>query len=302
MDDLKATLKDYAVRLGRRFEEQRGSDSRVKEVILISAVVVLLAGVVLSVRANPELLQNVDGSMVWAILIVGVPVTIALNALEFVFMGRLAERSIAFGKALEVTVIGSAANMLPLPGSTIVRVAGLKFAGVGFKLGAAITLLVSVVWIGVAFLYAGSMLAAFSEPALGWGLVVTGAAALVAVSVVLLQFEIRASWYFALLATKFVLVLIDAVRIYWCFLALGVALSFWQASVFVISSVLGSAVSIVPAGLGVRELLSSGIAPIVGISAAAGFLTATLNRVLGLVVLLPLAGLLAIRERRSVKT
>ena len=56
---------------------------------------------------------------------------------------------------------------------------------------------------------------------------------------------------------KFGLVLIDSTRIYLCLLILGVDGSFIQASVLSVSSVVGAAVSIVPAGLGIREAVAA---------------------------------------------
>lgn len=51
------------------------------------------------------------------------------NAVEFGILARLGRVQIPIAKALEITVLGSAANMLPLPGSTLVRVVALKAAG-----------------------------------------------------------------------------------------------------------------------------------------------------------------------------
>jgi uncharacterized membrane protein YbhN (UPF0104 family) len=70
----------------------------------------------------------------------------------------------------------------------------------------------------------------------------------------------------------------------------------------VVGSVVGSAVSIVPAGLGIRELVSAGLAPVIGIEASAGFLSAAVSRVLEVVVLVPLALVLARRLERQPET
>lgn len=300
MQRFNTAIRSFALWLDKSSEERLSTSPRTKEVILLLAIVFLMAGLYISISSSPQLLDDVEWGIILVIVIIGVPATILLNALEFIVIGRMVDRTIDWNKAIEITTIGSAANMMPLPGSTIVRVASLKRSGVGYKLSATITLLVSIVWIGVAFVYAGSMVVIWAEPAPGLALMAAGLSALVAVSVLIRHFGIARSKFVFLLLTKACLVLVDAMRIYLCFIALKVTLEFWQASIFVISSVLGSAVSIVPAGIGVRELLSSGIAPLVGLPAAAGFLTATLNRVLGLSVLLPVAGVLTLREKQRV--
>ena len=99
---------------------------------------------------------------------------------------------------------------------------------------------------------------------------------------------------------KLLLVATDVFRIYLCFLALGEAAHFAQAAAFAVAAVLGSAVSVVPAGLGVREAVSAGLAPLVGLAPALGFLAASLNRLLDLVTVLPIAcGLLVFARLQS---
>ena len=206
--------------------------------------------------------------------------------------------SISLSKAMEVTIMGSAANMLPLPGSTMVRVAALKLSGAGIKHSTLTTLIVAIVWVSISFLYAGLMLSTFHYDGLGEILSIIGLISLLVTSITVFSTQIKTVEYLKLIIIKLSLVSVDAVRIYWCFQVFDIELMFSQASAFVISSVLGSAVSIVPAGLGVREVVSAGIAPLVGLAPSAGFLTATLNRVIGLSALLPLAGVLIYLERK----
>jgi uncharacterized protein (TIRG00374 family) len=93
-----------------------------------------------------------------------------------------------------------------------------------------------------------------------------------------------------------VLVVLDAIRIYLCLAALGTDATFAQASAFAVASAAGSAVSIVPGGLGVREAVTAALAPAVGLAAAVGFLAAALNRLIGLPVMVPLALWLSLRS------
>jgi uncharacterized membrane protein YbhN (UPF0104 family) len=267
---------------------------KIKRMILLVASVLLSIGVYYSFSQNPDLIRRVDKDWLLVLALVGVPVTIVLNALEFYISARMIDAKVAFLKSIEVTVIGSAANMLPFPGSTMVRVAALKMSGANFKNSALVTLLIAFVWIGVSFIFSGSVLVFYPNNYLGFIFSAVGGGTLIFTMLFIHMMKIKWRYYLKLLLTKVSLVLVDAARILVCFWALDSMIDFSQASVFVISGVVGSAASIVPAGLGVREFVSAGVAPLVGISMSMGLLSATLNRLVGLVVLVPLAFLLTL--------
>lgn len=100
------------------------------------------------------------------------------------------------------------------------------------------------------------------------------------------------------LIQRITLVSLDGLRLLWCLKALGVSAVFSQAAAFVVGGVIGSAVSIVPAGLGIREGVSAGLAPLVGLVAASGFMAAALNRILALSILAPVAFILGLTRRK----
>ena len=284
-DNWASVLQWWRGALGSKFL----NDPRVRQWSLRIAVGFLVAGIVASLSANPELLFNVRYGPVLILLVVAVPVTLLLNATEFLISGRLLRAELLPLRCLEITILGSAANMLPLPGSTLVRVAGLKAAGVSYVDSTAVTLLIAVNWIGIAFLCAGMGLWMLESLELASAFMAIGGVAL-AVSIVLCwRISQDAHLVVYVMGTKVALVITDICRILLCFEALGVSTTIWHASAFSISGVLGSAVSIVPAGLGVREGVFAAIAPIVGLSASAAFLAATLNRLVGLVVIVPVA-------------
>ena len=249
----------------------RPSPAAEKRILLVSMLVLVL-GIYLSLRDYPGILTHIDWQAIALVMLIGVPFTALVNALEFLVSARMVGATFPILRAMKVTVVGSAANMLPLPGSTMVRILALKASGVNFAKGTSITLLLALVWNGMALFYAGLMLLQFDAGVVAWGLGVTGAGVLLASAWATRHSGAGMSDFLRIVVLKFAMVLIDAVRIYLCFLALRLDVSFAQASTFVVSSVFGSAVSIVPAGLGVRELASAAMAPLVGVAVAAGFL------------------------------
>lgn len=268
--------------------------------ILGAAVLFLVVGVALALDRNPEVLNNLDWRPALLLVLVAVPATMALNAYEFVLTGRLVGREIGVPAAVEVTIIGAAANLLPLPGATLVRVAALKAAGAGYGEGTKVTLLVAGLWAGVAFLFAGAWMLRLGVGAIAAAFVVAG----FLVWLGCLGYGVRQSrgvgLPVALSLAKLAMVTVEAARMFLCLGALGLAVKFGQAAALAVAGVVGNAVSVVPAGLGVREAVSAGLGPLVGLGAGVAFLAATLNRLFGLITVVPFAvALLLVRRVRT---
>jgi hypothetical protein len=271
------------------------SNPRVRRAILLVAVLGFAAGIVVSIRAQPDLFSDLYLSPLLLVVVIVIPAIVLLNAYEFLLSARLIGRRIALGSALETTIIGGVANMLPLPGGYIVRVAALKAAGADLKHGISTTLFVTLIWFGVAFAYAGAWILILGKTLVGAAFLVGGAGVLVGSLVVTLRLLKQWQVPTQIIATKLVILLLDAFRNLLCFWALGADGSFAQASALAVSNVLGSMVSVVPAGLGVREAIAAAIAPIVGLAASSTFLALSLGRLLGLATTAPVAAFLAWR-------
>lgn len=275
-----------------------------QRLLLIVAAIGFAAGVYLSIRAKPDLIEDLNYRPLLLLALIAVPVTVMLNAEEFRLSGRLVGRDFSRLSALEVTIVASVANMLPIPGGTMVRIAALKSQGASLKDGTMATLLVSFLWVALAFLYSGLWLMVPGTGAsrmLGGAFCLFGGMVLVATVVVALRLPGSRDTILHLTVIKFGLVLIDSTRIYLCLLILGVDGSFIQASVLSVSSVVGAAVSIVPAGLGIREAVAALLAPWIALDAASGYLSTSLNRIVGLAVLTPISVYLGLRAKSGSK-
>jgi len=236
----------------------------------------------------------------WPILIVailGVSGTQTLNAIEMELSANSLRQSFGFATALELSILGSAANMLPLPGAAMVRMAALGNGGARLRDSGAVTLAIALIWAGIAFLLSGTALAT-SATNIAAVFLLIGLITVVA-AVVWLR-KLGSTWQTILLLVfvKIGLVVLSIVRIQLCLLAIGSSATFEQATIFAVSALLGSAVSIVPAGLGIRELASAALAPFVGIEASVAFAATALDRVIGMSVLLSLSLGLSLARRR----
>jgi uncharacterized membrane protein YbhN (UPF0104 family) len=268
----------------------------IRKVAMGLATVFLIVGLIYSYNMQPQVLQNLQWRPIIVLAAIGVPLTLWLNAVEFRILARLNRIQMPMVKALEVTVIGSAANMLPLPGSTIVRVAALKAAGSPLVRGTSSTILGGVIWVSVAFGYAGLWMLGLGTGFIAPAFIAIGGLVLIGSVFWWLKLDGSFRLFAWMFATKLLLVFTDSARIYLCFASLGVSASFAQISGLAVAGVLGSAVSIVPAGLGVREGVSAALSPIVGLVSVLGFMAAFINRLVGLSVLAPVASYLSIRK------
>lgn len=270
----------------------------VRRWIGVAAVLAFAFGCFIAIGALPEDMPASDlGVLVW-VAVLGVPLTVLLNTLEMRTTANATGNSMPFASAFKVTVLGSAANMLPLPGGTMVRIAALTRAGAGLGKSAGITVLVGLLWLGIAGLVSAWGLAYFS---VGAG-IATGVLALLATAIVLVtmfQQTKHTGAVFKLAAIKFALITTDLWRLSLCFAGFGIAVTPQQVSIFAIAGALGAAVSIVPAGFGVREGMSALLAPIAKLGAASGFLAPAVNRLIGMPVLLAAALLVVALERGS---
>ena len=278
--------------------EKFGNPS-LKRIILLLAVALFIGGIALSIHLQPDIFSNLDWRPLVVLMAFAVPINIFLNALEFRLSARLINRSVGFGNALEITVIGSAANMLPLPGAALTRLVGLKAAGGSYREGAAVTGLIALLWLGVALTVAGAAIALLDDDLLGSLFIAAGIIVMFAALAAMVKISRDWPLSFLTATVKVLFVALDATRLYLCLIGLGIDANYLQASAFVVASVVGSAVSIVPAGLGIREAASAALAPVVGLAASVGFLATALNHLLGMLVLLPLAFGLAFRLRAS---
>lgn len=271
---------------------QKINSKKVQRPALVLAASLFFIGLSASVYASPSLLVDLQITPLAILLGIGVPLTITLNGLELHLTGRLVGTQFGAAQSLRIAVVSGAANMLPLPGGALVRMAAMKGAGARYRDGGVAILAVAIIWIGVAFPYAAvwmlpyswplaAALLAFGVPALGLGYWLAG--------------HVTGNWWSAsaLVCLKLILTVLEVTRLFLCFWALNISTGFAEASVLAAAGVTGAAVSIVPAGLGVREAVSAGLASFVGLSAAAGFLAPALDRLLVLAVLAPLALMLA---------
>jgi hypothetical protein len=289
-----ATLSAWARRLAAA---RSGSEpERARAMLAVAAVVFVLASV-LGLRSLPEVGTDV---LIWPLVVlalVGVPLTVAVNGWEYAVIAHVLRHRVRVMDAARISVLSTAANLLPIPGAMLVRARALKGLGTGFGKALSVTVLMGVCRVGVAGALAGGLQLVFADggpgaAVAGGGMVVLGGfwwalrrdPAAASDPAVLLE----------VLGVQAGAVGVGALRLWVVLHALGYDASVTQAVALSVASVLASVLGFFPAGLGVRELLAAVIAPVVGLPAAVGLVVTAVDRVIGLAVFAALTTVLMV--------
>ena len=273
-----------------------GVGRRIERIGLAVAAVSFVIGLVWAISTFPQSLTLTIWPLA-VLLLLGVPLTTVLNAAEFHVMSRTAAVRVGWLKSLETTIFASAANMLPIPGSVVARVAALKSGGATIRVGSTIAVLFAGIWGGTAFCYSGIWLSILGHASLGQMFTAAGIGALGLCFLASLRLHMKKSLLAQALAIRVASLLVDATRQMLAISSLGTSIGFGKASILVVSSFVGSAVSIVPAGLGVREYVVAVLAPLIALPPSAGFLSAAINRCVAIFGLAFLSGVLFLSKR-----
>jgi uncharacterized membrane protein YbhN (UPF0104 family) len=225
-----------------------------------------------------EKLDDVRLAPTMALLFIGIPLGIGFVAWEQLLAFDLAGQNQGWLRSVRVALAASAANLLPLPGSLIVRTAALKQSGSTFKRSLGVTSLLGVLWIGVTITLVGAV-ALTASVGVGGALCVVGLLVSSAVLRVLNQrLEPSRTLLLGCLLVAVAKVLVAALNVWLAFRALGAEIDLVGSVIISSSAVLATAAGFFPGGLGLRELLSSFLAQAAGYDSAIAVLATALER------------------------
>jgi len=267
---------------------------RLQRPLLGIAAVAFVVMTVLSLRHLPEAPEPVRWWLL-LVLIITTPMGLACNAGEYWISARLVDHHVSILRSMRIAVLGSAFNLLPLPGSVLVRTQALRESGSSYKRAAGTTGVVGVGYISMGFagaavpLFASRPLVAFLFVGLA---VVFGAATYAGVRAYVRQ----RIWWFVLVVfgVEIGSVVIKSVAFLVVGRAVGYNIGLGQALVLNLSTVITSAIGVLPGGLGLREFLAGVLSPLVGIERSVGLVITAFNRLIGLVTLALAAGILTL--------
>lgn len=270
------------VSMRERVVQLREAAARWRVHLIVAAAALFAVGLGVSI-GSLDLAWN-QASIGPALLILGGlgPLTLVTASISLRLSATAVGRQISFRDGLSVSAIGSIAELLPLPGGAMVRGAALMRAGAGIRESTWIVMLSAVLTLSMATALGSAPLIAVGS-GLGYLFLVAGSGGTL-VSVIWIARRARPSLALAMVALRLVILVLGVARVSAAFAAIGLAIRPVEAALFVISSALGSTVSIVPAGLGISEAIAAALALLVEVPPAAAFVAVALNRILGLLV------------------
>jgi hypothetical protein len=252
--------------------------SRWRVPLSLAAFALFLVGAIWSLQSTGLAYDELDWIAFVALTFGLTFLNLCYSASSMVLLGRTAGVDIRFGQAFQTGTFAQLAEALPLPGGALVRAAALAKAGASVGKGATLVIATALIWVGLSLLGAGAYLVT-SFPSVGWGFLVAGLALTAAPSLIVARVGGTAN----MLATLFNRILglgLLAWRMVLAFTCLGASISAIATMPYVFATVVGSASSVVPGGLGISEALGASIAHLTqGVRPETAFLAIAVNRV-----------------------
>lgn len=284
--DETATIVKKLLQYAQGMRSIGSRSERTRRVLMVVAFAAFIAMGALALANYPDdVPQDPNWVALVAVGLIGPGLTVLLNAGEYRIQARMVDSRVGAAEALQVTIVGTAANFLPLPGSMVVRTQALA-GRAGYRAAIRTTTVAGATWLFCTTVLAGIALVAIGMPLVGALLLLLGAAGLGACGWLVRRSTARWRRVFVdLLAVETATALVGAARLLGILLALGLDVSVGQAVALTLSGVIASATGIFPSGLGIREAVAAGIASAVDLPAAIGFVATAADRIAGLVVL-----------------
>ena len=246
--------------------------ARRRRTMLVLATILFVGGFVWSLRAAEISLAGIAWHWLLASVALGFA-GVVLNGFELSLCAAAVGKRFAAVEAIRLSSVGILSNLLPIPASALVRGGGLVAKGASIVESGRILLFVGLLRLAVAGAITGVALA--SLPLIAGSLL---ASAVLCVLIARMG-GMRAAT--GLLALRIAMLGVVTVRLLLCFWALGAAANLFDAALHAIAPVVGSAVGLVPGGIGVAETIGAGLAMLVSQSPAMAFAALALNRLGG---------------------
>lgn len=252
--------------------------ARLRVAMLILAFAIFVGGAALSIDRLALKPSDIVLAPLVLLALGVVPTAIAYSSINMMLMGKAVGVPIGFVEGLRISVFAQVAELLPIPGGAIVRTAALMNRGAGTLRSTGVVLAFALLWVLVAAV--GGGLALLDAGIAGQGLLVLGLAGSLGI---IIWFIDRFGWQIALsaLVLRILGIALVSVRAVLGFAAIGIALGWSDSLAFAFGIILGSAASIVPAGLGIGEGISALLAVPLSVAPEAAFLAVGLARLVG---------------------
>lgn len=276
------------------------SSGPTRALALSIAVALFVAQCVFAVRALPD--TTLSWTPFLALVLVGTVGNLLASGLEYSLVAHALGQRPSTAATMRVSFLSSASNLLPIPGSILVRSASLRAGGAGYRQIVTAMTAQGLSFLSLTGVITGTVLLLTELPLVGAITLLAGLACAAGATRLMGKVcgdPVRQTA--RLLAGETFVVAVTAARIWAASLVLGQTLAWGAVAALTAASVAATATGIFPGGLGIREALSGAVSPLVGLPVSFGILIGAVDRVAFLLGLgLVAAGLAVVPRGRAV--
>jgi hypothetical protein len=271
-------------------------------IVTIVTSVVLVIGSVWAWRSARLSFSTIDWFAIAVAFFVAAPATLVLKMLEYDAAARLIGSRAGPRRAVEVAVISSAANLLPLPGSLIVTTRSLSEQGATYGSAVVASSIPGLAWLGLAGVIGGASITVAGSLPVGLAVAAGGAAVVLVAGA---MFRRRAPEHgrmqlaLRILAIETSWVFFSGFRLWLVLRAIGVSATAAQGLALAVAGAMSVAIGFFPGGLGAREALIALLSPIIKLPLSEGVVLGVIDRVIWITFLSLAALVLVVARART---
>ena len=271
--------------------------SRFRIFYLVTGIMILCLGIAASFSWLGISFQDVSVFPLLLNLALGAPVALAVTAIGLMVNGRILGARIGFRGAFRISSVATFSSLLPVPAATLIHAGALTYHGATIGVSVWIVLIGHLTIIGLLACIIAVALAG-NIPFVAVLLLVGGISMLSFSLFAVVQRTSGLSLPIAFVLQKLFRIFVIVLRLELSFRILGADVSVIQAAVLTAALIFGASISVVPAGLGISEMLAAGLAAFIAVHPASAFLATAINRI----TTLAMAGFLslALRSKRKI--
>lgn len=136
--------------IGRRWARPSGRERPPRWLFLVP-IAAIAVGAWLAVGLLPSDLAGFEWWPIAVMAALTVP-AVALNGYEYLVTARLSGVKVGLLAAVRIAIYGTAANLLPLPGASLVRIEAMRRSGVSLRRGTTVTAAVGLAWLAISLI------------------------------------------------------------------------------------------------------------------------------------------------------
>jgi len=260
----------------------------IKKITVITFAIIFCLGLVWSFMQLELDIHSINFYAACALFFVFSPLNLLIAGYVLSLSAEILGIRIRPRNAFFISGFAAIAEILPIPGGGVVRGTALVQAGASMSGSFWIVTMNAMLTLSMTFVVASVPIFFVNQTLAIWCFL--GGMAATTTTVVLMKKRTLPNLIIKSVAVRLVMLAVGAARLSVSFLMIGQYVSIDHAAIFLLTTSVGSAVSIVPAGLGLSEVLAATLAIYINISPAFAFVAVALNRLLGLSV----AGIVAL--------